>query len=259
MNHKPGNYKMKAIIIDDEASVRNTLQSILSERFPEISIISTAGSIKEGYETIIKHNPDLVFLDIELPDGLAFDLLQKFSHINFKIIFVTGHNEYAISAIKVSALDYILKPVDAEELINAVEKAGQIISQEEQQIKIQALYENTRCRKALKRIILNTADHLQLVSVNEILFAEADSNYTVFVLSGGKHFMVSRTLKEFENLLSESGFIRVHQSYLVNLEHIDRFVKKDGGYLLLKNGSKIPVSPNLKKQVLQALTDHLYE
>lgn len=250
---------MKAVIVDDEVSVRNTLKSIISDRFPDIKILASAGTIEEGYSTITSHNPDLVFLDIELPDGTAFDLLNRFNRVNFRIIFVTGHNEYAISAIKVSALDYILKPVDADELIKAVEKASRLISQEEHQMRIRALNENTSCRKALKKIILHTADHLQLVSIYDILFAEADSNYTVFKLADGKKIMVSRTLKEFENLLSASGLIRVHQSYLVNLDHIDKFVKKDGGFLVLKEGSKIPVSPNMKKQVLQAMTEHLYE
>ncbi|HRW86716.1 MAG TPA: LytTR family DNA-binding domain-containing protein, partial [Bacteroidales bacterium] len=119
--------------------------------------------------------------------------------------------------------------------------------------------ENMQGKKTLKRIILHTADHLQLVSVSDIIRAEADSNYTSFFLSDGKKIMVSRTIKEFDTLLSSSGMIRVHQSHLINVNHIDRFVKKDGGWVMLKNGTKIPVSPNLKKQVLKALTEHLYD
>jgi len=135
----------------------------------------------------------------------------------------------------------------------------EIINQADQQLKLQALSENLQSRKVLKRIILHTSDHLQLVSVSEIIRAEADSNYTSFSISGGKRILVARTIKEFESLLSGSGMIRVHQSHLVNLDFIDRFVKKDGGYLILKDGSKVPVSPNLKKQVLQTITEHLYE
>jgi two-component system LytT family response regulator len=250
---------MNAVIIDDEVTVRNAISSLLGDYFPEIRIIASAGTVEEGYESIVKHKPDLVFLDIELPDGTGFDLLRKFQQIPFKIIFVTGHQEYALDAIKVSALDYVLKPVDTDELRHAVEKAGEIISQEEQKLKFQALNENLQSKKVLKRIILHTSDHLQLVSVSDIIRAEADSNYTSFSLSDGKHVLVSRTIKEFESLLSGSGMIRVHQSHLVNINYIDRFVKKDGGYLLLKDSTKIPVSPNLKKQVLQALTEHLYE
>jgi two-component system LytT family response regulator len=250
---------MNTVIVDDEAPVRNTIRKLLSENFPGISIMASEGTIGEGYVAILRFKPDLVFLDIELPDGNGFDLLKKFPVIPFKVIFITGHQEYALSAIKVSALDYILKPIDNEELIAAVEKAFKIINHEEQQLKFQALNENMQSKKVLKRIILHTADHLQMVAVNEIIRAEADSNYTTFCLSDGRHILVSRTIKDFEVLLTGTGMIRVHQSHLVNINFIDRFVKKDGGYLLLNEGTKIPVSPILKRQVLQALTDHLYE
>jgi two-component system LytT family response regulator len=251
---------MNVVLVDDEPTVRNTISSLLSEHFPGIRIMASAGSIEEGYEAVVKYKPDLLFLDIELPDGTGFDLLKKFQQIPFKIIFVTGHNEYALDAIKVSALDYVLKPIDTNELRRAVEKAGEIINQEEHMLKFQALNENLQSsKKVLKRIILHTADHLQLISVSDIIRAEADSNYTRFWLSGGQRIMVSRTIKEFAALLSGSGIIRVHQSHLVNLSYIDKFVKKGGGYLQLKDNTTIPVSPNLKKQVLQALTDHLYE
>lgn len=250
---------MNVIIVDDEATVRNTIRSLLNEHFPGINILAAAGNIEEGYEVIRQNKPDLVFLDIELPDGTGFDLLKKFSPVTFKVIFVTGHQEYALDAIKVSALDYVLKPIDTDELCRAVKKAMEIINQADQQLKLQALSENLQSRKVLKRIILHTSDHLQLVSVSEIIRAEADSNYTIFSISGGKRILVARTIKEFESLLSGSGMIRVHQSHLVNLDFIDRFVKKDGGYLILKDGSKVPVSPNLKKQVLQTITEHLYE
>ncbi|MCU0457317.1 MAG: response regulator, partial [Bacteroidales bacterium] len=130
---------MNTVIIDDEAGVRNTISSLLSVNFPDIKILSTATSVADGYEAIVNNRPDLVFLDIELPDGTAFDLLKKFSRITFRIIFVTGHQEYALDAIKVSALDYILKPVDPDELIRAVERAGELISHEEQMLKFSAL------------------------------------------------------------------------------------------------------------------------
>ena len=250
---------MNAVIIDDEAAVRNAISSLLAANFPDINILATAGNIQEGYDAINNYKPDLLFLDIELPDGTGFDLLKKFPRVFFKIIFVTGHHEYALDAIKVSALDYVLKPIDTDELCRAVEKARTFLNQQEQQLKLLALSENLQGKKVLKRIILHTSDHLQIVSVSDIVRAEADSNYTSFTLAGGKHILVSRTIKEFESLLSGSGLIRVHQSHLVNITYIDRFVKKDGGYLLLKDNTKVPVSPILKKQVLQALTEHLYD
>ena len=250
---------MNAIIVDDELTVRDAIKTLISGHFPDIEILEATGTIEEGYQAITLHNPDLLFLDIELPDGTGFDLLKRVSPVTFKVIFITGHQEYALDAIKVSALDYILKPIDTDEFCRAVNKAQEVISHDEQLLKMQALNENLQSKKVLKRIILHTADHLQLVSVSDIIRAEADSNYTRFWLSEGQRVMVSRTLKEFAGLLSGSGFIRVHQSHLVNINYVDKFVKKGGGHLQLKDGTAIPVSPNLKKQVLKALTDHLYE
>lgn len=250
---------MNVIIVDDEASVRNSIRRFLNENFTEVNIIATAGSIGEGHEAILKYRPDLIFLDIELPDGSGFDLLSRFTQIPFKLIFITGHQEYALDAIKVSALDYILKPVDEGELKAAVVKASEIINREEEDMKLRALSENLKDKKALKRIILRTAEALQLISVSDIIRAEADSNYTHFYLEGGRHIIVSRTIREFESLLAGSGFSRVHQSHLVNLNYVDKFLKKDGGSIQLKNGSVVPVSPNLKKKVLKSLTNHLYE
>jgi len=250
---------MKVIIIDDEISVRNSITELLKESYPEIRIIASVGSVSEGFSAMHREHPDLLFLDVELPDGLGFELLKKIDPIDFKVIFITGHQEYALNAIKVSALDYILKPFDSDEFYRAMDKASQVIDHEEEQLKILALRENMQNKKVLRRIILPTADNLHVVSISEIIRARADSNYTVFVLSQGKQIMVSRTIKEFDSLLSGSGMIRVHQSHLVNVRYIDKFVKRDGGYLHLKDGSDIPVSQNLKKQVIQAIKDSLCE
>lgn len=250
---------MKAVIVDDEAAVRNTISNLLKENFPEITVSAAAGSVTEGYTAVTEHHPDILFLDVELPDGLGFDLLKKVSPVRFRTIFITGHQEYALDAIKVSAFDYILKPVDGDELKAAIIRAREIINHEEEQLKIIALSENLQGKKVLKRIILKTAEALQLISVSDIIRAEADSNYTRFHLTGGKHIIVSRTLKDYEEMLSGTTLIRVHQSHIVNMNYIDRFFKHDGGYLLLKDGTTVPVSPVLKQKVLQALTEHLYD
>lgn len=250
---------MKVIIIDDEPTVRNAIKKLLSEQFPDIKILSSVGSVSEGFDAISQLTPELIFLDVELPDGTGFDLLKKFQSVDFKVIFITGHQEYALDAIKVSALDYILKPFDTDELRLGIEKAREAINHEEQQLKLQTLNENLQGNKTLKRIILPTSDNLHIVSVSEIIRAEADSNYTTFWLTENRRIMVSRTIKEYDGMLSGSGLIRVHQSHLVNINFIDKFVKRDGGYLQLKDGAKIPISPNLKKQVLQAIKEHLYE
>ncbi len=250
---------MNVTVVDDESSVRNAIIKLLSDEFPDVKVISSAGTLKSAYEAIMRQAPDLLFLDVELPDGNGFKLLKMISPVNFKVIFITGHQEYALDAIKVSALDYILKPFDNDELRIAVEKAREIINHDEQNLKLQALSENLRSKRILKRIILPTADNLHLVSVEDIVRAEADSNYTIFRLTEGRKIMVSRTIKEYDEMLSQSGMIRVHQSHLVNVLFIDRFVKRDGGYLQLKDGTTVPVYPLLKKKVLQAIKDNLYE
>jgi len=250
---------MKAIIVDDEPAVRNIISTLLNDSFRDITVSAQAGSVQEGFAAVTEHQPDLLFLDVELPDGLGFDLLKKLSPVHFRTIFITGHQEYALDAIKVSALDYILKPIDLDELSVAITRAREIINHEEEQLKMQALSENLAGKKVLKRIILRTSDALQLIAVSDIVRAEAESNYTHFHLAGGKHIMVSRTIKDYETMLSGSGLIRVHQSHIVNLNHIDKFFKHDGGYLQMKDGTSVPVSANLKQKVLQAITDHLYE
>jgi two-component system LytT family response regulator len=250
---------MKAVIVDDEASVRNAISVLLKEGFPEIVISALAGNLAEGIQAVIDHNPDLLFLDIELPDGSGFELVNMFAPAHFRTIFITGHEEFALDAIKVSALDYILKPIDTGELTAAITKAGEIINHEEERLKLVALSENLQGKKVLKRIILRSVDALQLITVSDIIRAEADSNYTHFYLSGGKHIIVSRTIKEYEVMLRGTHLIRVHQSHIVNLLFIDKFFRHDGGYLLLKDGSTVPVSPNLKQKVLQSISEHLYE
>lgn len=250
---------MNVCIIDDEPGIRNTLTHLIQQNYPDMHIISSAGTVKEGYEAIIKHNPDLVLLDIELPDGNGFELIKMIPQVSFRIIFITGHQEYALAAFRVSAIDYILKPFDEKELCDALDKARNLINREEQQLKLQALEENLEGRKKLKRIILPTADNLHLVAISEIIRAEADSNYTVFRLTENRRIMVSRTIKEYDALLSGAGMIRVHQSHLVNISFIEKFVKKGGGHLLMKDGSTIPVSPGLKKKMLNAIKEHLYE
>ncbi len=249
---------MKIIIVDDEAGSRNTISAVLVENFPGIEIAALAANIDQAYDEILAHQPDLVFLDVEMPGGTGFDLLEKLPSIDFKVIFITAHEEYALGAIKVSALDFVLKPVDSDELCKAVNKALKLINLSGEQLKLKALKENLEDRKVLRRIVLPTSDNLHIVAIEDIIRAEADSNYTHFFLSGGKTVMVSRTIKEFDKLLSASGMIRVHQSHLVNIAWVSSFVKRDGGYLEMKDKSKIPVSHNLRKKALQKINNSLY-
>ncbi|NLV19252.1 MAG: response regulator transcription factor [Bacteroidetes bacterium] len=249
---------MKAVIVDDELSIHNSIRNILNLKYSDIDLAASAESVKEGVESIIRYKPDLVFLDIEMPDGTGFDLIDRLTPTDFKTIFITAHQEYALDAIKVSALDFILKPFTTEDLCAAIDKAAGILNIEEEQLKLKALLENIKNRKSLRRIVLNTADNLHIIELKNIVRAEADSNYTRFILTDGNTIMVSRTIKEFDGLLSNSGMIRVHQSHLVNISHVDRFVKRDGGYLVLKDNSKIPVSQNMRKQVIHEISNSQY-
>jgi len=249
---------MKIIIIDDENSVRNSISGILEDNFPDVVIAAMGTSVKEGHELIIEHKPDLVFLDVEMQDGTGFDLLETLPSIDFRVIFITAHQEYALQAIKVSALDFVLKPFDQVDIRKAVEKARGMIDIDQERLKLKTLQENLENRRVLKRIVLHTAENLHLVPISDIVRAEADSNYTIFLLADGSRIMVSRTIKEFDTMLSGSGMIRVHQSHLVNIAFVDRFVKRDGGYLVLKDKSKIPVSQNLRKLVIQSINESLY-
>ncbi len=249
---------MKVIIVDDEASVRNSISRVLRELYPGIEIVAEGSNVEEGFNAVISNKPDLLFLDVEMPDGSGFDLINRLIPVDFKVVFITGHQEYALKAIKMSALDFILKPFGEEDISNAVRKAMEAINRDQEHAKFQVLKENIEGRRILKRIVLPTADNIHLVSISDIIRAEADSNYTSFFIADGQKIMVSRTIKEFDTLLSGSGMIRVHQSHLVNITYIDKFVKRDGGYLVLKDGTKIPVSQNLRKQVISAISNSVY-
>lgn len=249
---------MKVIIVDDEISIRNSIKSILDNKHPDIEIIDSVANVSDGYNAVLRNKPDLLFLDVEMPDGTGFDLMEKLTPIDFKVVFITGHQEYALRAIKMSALDFILKPFGEDDIDNAVLKAREAINRDEEYIKFQTLKENLEGNKVLKRVVLPTSDNLHLVAVSDIMRAEADSNYTRFIIADGQKIMVSRTIKEFDNLLSGSGMIRVHQSHLVNIIFVDKYIKRDGGCLQLKDGTKIPVSQNLRKKVIAAINDSVY-
>ncbi len=244
---------MKVIIIDDDNRVLNIISNLITTGFTDIEIVATAGDIKEGYHSINEHKPDLVFLDINLPDGTGFDLLKKIQTIDFRIIFITAYEEYAVQAIKVSALDYILKPVDAEELYEAVNKARKIINEEEEQLKINNLINNIKGEKVPKHLVLHTSECLHFVNIDEIIRCEADSNYTFFYLTGNRKILVSKTIKEFADLLQHSGFLRVHQSHLINTAFLDKYIKSEGGYLQMKDNSNIPIALNRKQEILKKL------
>ena len=244
---------LRTIIIDDEESVRRTLEKLLKRDCQNVKLVAEADGVNSGVETIKKYHPDLILLDIKMDDGTGFDLLKQLEPVDFKVIFITAYDQYAIKAIKFSALDYLLKPVDPEDLIEAVNKAEKMVMHELNR-QLDTLEANMLTQdKSKKKIILKTFDNIHLVKLNDIVYCESNDNYTNFHLLNNKKILVSNTLKEYDEMLSEFGFFRAHKSYLINLIHIDRFEKADGGTIVLINEIKLPVASRKKEQLLEML------
>jgi two-component system LytT family response regulator len=210
--------------------------------------------VKSAAGLIAKERPDLIFLDINLGDGSGFDLLKDIQPVQFKTIFITAYSDHAIRAFRFSALDYILKPVNPEELIAAVEKARSFQEKDSLSLKFETFVSNMEnITREIKKIVLKTSDSIHVINVNEIVRCEADRNYTVFMLTSGKKILVSNTLKEYDEMLSSYQFFRAHQSHLVNINHISSYEKKEGGYLVMKDKSSVPVSVRKKETLLSLL------
>jgi two-component system LytT family response regulator len=243
---------IKTIIIDDEIKARETIAKMLQTYCPEVEVIDSAGSVKDGVKVLEKNNPDLVFLDIKMGDGTGFDLLRKLKTVDFILIFITAFEEFAIRAIKFSALDYILKPLDPDELMNAVEKTKDAIEKENISVRLEALYENLDVlSNKTKKIVLKTTSSVHIVNLEDIIRCESEKNYTHFFTTDQDKITVSKTLKEFNELLVDYSFYRVHQSHLINLSHVRRYDKQDGGYLVMDDGSTVPVSFRKKEDLMK--------
>jgi len=243
---------VRAVIIDDEAHLREMIRNMLSDSFPELEIIGEADSVKDGVKTIDELKPDIVFLDIEIKGGEGFDILEVINHKNFKVIFITAFNEFAIKAIKFSAIDYILKPINEIEFITAVKKALTEIEKPILQKQIENFFNNYHNLQN-KKLVLRTSENIHIVNVNDIVRCESDNSYTTFFIRDGEKIVISKSIKEYAELLNEYGFIRPHQSHLVNLNFVKRLDKSDGGFLIMKDGKEIPVSSRRKQNLLQIL------
>ena len=242
---------IRAIIIDDEQDSRSTIFNILQNYCTHIMVAGQAANVQEGLKLIREESPDVVFLDIQMPDGTGFDLLEKLPEIKFQVIFITAYDQYALKAIKFSALDYILKPVDPHQLVEAVGKIRtERVDFDEMNKKINILLRN---RNSFERITLPTFEGYKFVNIKDIVRCEADSNYTDFYLNSGEKVVVTRTLKEYEDNLSGMDFIRVHQSHMVNLKYIDRYIKGDGGTIVMMDGSEVEVSRRRKEEFLRRM------
>lgn len=238
---------MKTLIVEDKAYIRKGLLSLLEIVDADIQVIGECESVKEALVVANACKPELIFLDINLTDGNAFDFLDQTEHLSFKIIFITAYEEYALKALKIGAVDYLLKPVDLEELRTALHKIAELpITKQKQQINtVKRLW-----NKEGQKLILSMHDSFQVIDLEELMYCESDKGYTTFYSSDGKKHMVSKTLKAFEVQLSESNFIRPHQSFMVNLKFIDKYDKS--GEIHLKNGKRIPVSSRRKETFLAA-------
>lgn len=245
---------VRSVIIDDEPMARESLNLLLQQYCPEVEVIGEAGDINQGVDLIRSKQPELLFLDIQLMDGTSFDILNQLEKHHYKIIFITAFEEYAINAFKFSAIDYLLKPVNPDELKMAVEKVQQFLSREQREKTWQTLLENLSNFSADQRkIVLRTNESMHIVSLHQIIRCQSEKNYTIFFLTSGIHVMVSKTLKEYEELLVPFGFIRVHQSHLVNVNHLCRYEKTEGGQLVLSDHSTIPVSVRKKEDLMKLL------
>jgi two-component system, LytTR family, response regulator len=242
---------LRILIIDDEPHARETLRHLLEKFCPEVKLVGEAGSLAEATREIREKLPDLVLLDIKMDDGTGFDLLERFEHIGFKIIFITAWEEYAIRAFGFSAVDYILKPVNPEKLAEAVKRAGQQV-QSAFNMQLSALQENMKTRDGENRkLVLKTSSKVYLLEMKDIVYCTSDCNYTVFTATDGEKITVSKLLKDYDELLSGSGFFRVHRSSLINLKHIKRFEKQDGGFVVMSNGDKITASARGRERLME--------
>jgi len=239
---------IKALIIDDELDAINYLRSIIREFCQEIEIVGTANTIYNGFIEIKLKEPDLVFLDIELSDGTGFDLLKKFEDRKFRVIFCTAHNDQALQAFKFSAVDYLLKPIDIIELKDAINKVSTSLPTSFRQFD-QVLFENYYHRQPSK-LAVTTNNGYEYIALDEIIRLEADRSYCAIFLKGGKKLLVSKCLNDFYKLLQEKNFYRVHNSHLINMQHVIKFVRTDGGFVKLSDGSTVPLSRNKKDEFL---------
>ncbi|MFV0537464.1 MAG: LytR/AlgR family response regulator transcription factor [Dysgonomonas sp.] len=228
---------INSIIVEDEQNNRDNLLHILKEYCPTVHVLACCSSALEGRQQIIELKPDLVFLDIEMPGGDGFSMLESLSELSFEVIFVTAFSNYAVKAIKFSALDYIVKPIDTMELLKAIDKASKKIDEKIENARIANLVENQYKDGNKKVLALPLSDKIEFVEVSNILRCQADGNYTIFYLRNGEKLMISKTLKEYDELLTSFNFLRVHQSHLINLSEVKSFIKTDGGYILMKDGS----------------------
>ncbi len=248
------NSVIKTVIIDDEPRARETLGKMLRTYCRNIEIVGEGNNVKSGIEQIESLHPDVVFLDIRMPDGTGFDLLEQLNYLDFVLVILTAYDEYALKAFKFSAIDYLLKPLDPEELISSVKKIENSLNIQNNQLK--TLIENINNRyKPFEKLVLKTAESIFIVKTEDIIRIEAESNYCRFYIQNSPTILISKTLKEYNKVLHHCNFFRPHQSHLINLNHVVRIDKQDGITIYMDDDSKVPVSFRKKDSLYAAITN----
>jgi two-component system LytT family response regulator len=244
---------MKAIIVDDEPLCCQSLQLLLEQNCPDVAIVGIYNNGLTALEVLRSQNVDLVFLDVEMPRMSGFEMLEALGPISFKLIFTTSYDKYALNALRVSAIDYLLKPIDRKELIAAIEKvraASAIPNTYQLELLLQRVHQPSR---PILKIALPSIEGLEMVPTENILYCESSDNYTHIFFKGGKKMLVTRSMKEMEELLEDHSFARVHRSFLVNLNEVERYVRGDGGYVMMSDSKMIDVSRSKKEELLKKL------
>lgn len=247
---------MKVFLLDDEDNARSTVKSYLLNSSIEVSELKEANSVATALEVLSSFKPDLAFLDINLPDGLSFDILARIglNNINFKIIFISAYDTYAIKAFKFNAIDYILKPVDPQEFTLSIQRASHNLQSHEQLKNLKEDFTNEA--QALNKLVLKDNQSIRIVDIHEIIRCQSENNYTLFSLKDGEQILITRTLKDYEDILKGKLFFRPHKSHLINLKHLKKYDKADGGQIEMSDGSTVPLS-RFKKDVFMKVLDQL--
>ena len=245
--------KIKTIIVDDEQNGRENLRGVLAKYCPEVHVAAEADSALAAIDIVQEHKPELVFLDIEMPGGNGFKVLDFFKNPDFKVIFVTAYDQYAIQAIRFAALDYILKPIDAVKLKEAVHRF--VEAREMEDLRLEQFMKNSELNDQNKKIALPFTDKIEYVEIKNIIHCQGEANYTRIFLNTPKELLVSKPLIEIEELLMGFGFIRTHKTHVINKKHVRSFIKTDGGYLKMSNGISVPVSRRKRESVLSELKE----
>jgi len=245
---------MKAVIIDDEKRARTYLRGILEDQFNDISIIGEADGVNAGIELIDKLGPELLFLDVQMLDGSGFDILAKIDRSKYHVIFISAYEKFAITAIKFSAIDYLLKPVEPIDLGIAIDKVKKTKLNDEVRNKLDLLLDNVN---KIEKIALPSFNGIEFVKIENIIRCESDNNYTNFYLSSGNKILVSKTLKEFEDILESKGFFRTHKSHIINLSFLKKYIKGEGGIAVMEDNSEIPVSRRRKDEFREVFSSFM--